>query len=368
VPFCTRACHYCDFTFTTNTKKIASYLEALKLEIEASKGWFNDKSIKTLYWGGGTPSILGKAELEEIIQKLREVGVRTPLEECTLELNPEHATKTYLSALKEIDINRLSIGIQSFDDKFLQSLNRSHSATKATDAVALAKDTGFQNISIDLMFALPGQTLDELKKDVEKALALHSTHISLYQLTIEDKTYFGRQLAKGKLSPSEETLQAVMLEYIIDTLTDAGFEHYEISNFAKPGYRAVHNSAYWNGRAYRGFGPGAHSFDGYVTRGSNSTSVGQYIQKSLAGISTMALEHLSPTQRLNESMMTGLRTIEGFNFRLWEESLQVSWFDINQKKLDYWKDNQYLEIVKDRIVLNRKGKLVADHITSDLMI
>lgn len=321
-----------------------------------------------MYWGGGTPSLLHIHQIEAVLNDLHEAGLLSQVEECTLELNPEHATREYLNTLRSIGIDRLSIGIQSFDDQMLHALNRSHTSYKAVEAVSLALDAGFTNLSLDLMFALPGQSLDDLKKEVKHALQLGTTHISLYQLTIEDQTFFGRQLVRGKLSHAEETLQASMLEYLIDTLEDAGFEQYEISNFAKPGYRSVHNTAYWTGSPYRGFGPGAHSFDGGYVRSYNSTSIGSYIQKTLGGIRPFTEETLTPVQRMNEAMMTALRTKEGFMFRFWEEKLEAGWFSHHAKKLNKWHEIRCLEVLEDRVVLLKKGKLIADHITLDLMI
>src|SRR5690606_31556308 len=261
IPFCKQACHYCDFHFSTNTTIREALVHALAAELRMQKDYLDGEAVETIYFGGGTPSILPIDELAFLLGQVRDTFTVTAGAEVTLEANPDDLSAEYLRNLYAIGFNRLSIGIQSFDDRVLRFLNRAHTAIAATTAVAEACRAGFNNMSIDLIFAIPDVSAEEWKRNIHQALALGPEHISAYGLTIEARTVFGNWMAKGRLRPVDEALAAHQLEMLMDELRTAGFHQYEISNFARPGYESRHNSSYWKGRRYLGIGPGAHSYD-----------------------------------------------------------------------------------------------------------
>ena len=262
IPFCKQACHYCDFHFSTNTSKQAQLLQAIGNELLIQKNYLGEEKINTLYFGGGTPSILSTDEVNNIFDIISGNFDVAPSAEITLEANPDDLVSEKLIAFKKIGINRLSIGIQSFDDAVLRFLNRAHDSRMATSSFQEARDVGFENISIDLMYALPGQDLTDWKKNIDRALALGPNHISAYSLTIEAKTVFGKWAADKKIKVRSDDASAQELLLLIEELERDGFEHYEVSNFSKPGYISKHNSSYWKGEKYLGVGPSAHSYNG----------------------------------------------------------------------------------------------------------
>ena len=309
IPFCKTRCIYCDFYSTTRSELKLQYIHALCTELKTRKGYLKEEPIETIYFGGGTPSQLAHEDFEQIFRTIKEVYGTEHAEEITLEANPDDLTAEYLDGLLEAGIDRLSIGVQSFDDDCLKLMNRRHTAAQAAEAVRAAQRAGFGNITVDLIFGVPGFGGDTLRRSLDAALSLGVQHISAYHLTVEPDTAFGRRAARGEFRAVDEQVSETEFLTVHDTLTGAGFEHYEVSNFALPGFRARHNAAYWHGAKYLGIGPAAHSFDG-EERHWNVGSVERYIAGDPA-----ERELLTNRDRFNEYVMTALRTAEGIDTR-----------------------------------------------------
>ncbi len=307
IPFCKRICAYCDFVRSADLSCMETTLAAMRRELEARSGYLHDRRIRTLYFGGGTPSLCAPEALGGLIGCAAACFDCTAVEEVTVEANPDDLTPGYLDALRRTGVDRLSVGVQSFDDACLRMMNRRHDAAQAERAVRDAQRSGFENITIDLIFGVPGFGADTLRRSLECALELAPTHVSAYHLTIEPDTAFGRRAARGALRPVDEEVSEAEFALVHETLTGAGFEHYEVSNFARPGFRARHNAAYWSGAEYLGIGPGAHSYDG-VGRHWNAPSVAAYLAGDGGGGET-----LGETELFNEYVMTSLRTAEGID-------------------------------------------------------
>lgn len=300
IPFCKKRCLYCDFFSTTLLECRKEYMEAVLKEIAERKNEVEE--IKTIYLGGGTPSTLDAAD----IQRILEAAGTENAEEITMELNPGDATQEYMQAIREAGVNRLSIGIQSFQDNLLQLIGRRHNASRAIEAVKMAQEAGVDNISIDLMYALPTQSMAQWKADIETALELKIQHISCYGLMYEEGTALTKRVEAGELTAIDEDEENAMYDYLCKRLKEAGFVHYEVSNFAFPGYEAKHNSRYWDGTPYVGIGAGAHSYVGNV-RSWNKDDLKAY----LSGKAQREQEVLSETDIYNERIMLGLRTNKG---------------------------------------------------------
>ena len=311
VPFCAQACSYCDFHFTTKLSDRDAMVNALIAELESLLPQWQDQTFRTLYFGGGTPSVLGPEAIEKIAAAAFK-GANWALEEWTLEANPEDLSRDVMLQFREIGIHRLSIGVQSFDPEVLVWMNRIHSVGRAETAISEAAQCGFEHLSQDLMYGLPLGADDRWIRDIEKACALPVDHLSCYILTAEPRTLYGHQLSTGERKEPEE--ERVVREYSIlcDLSRKAGFEHYEVSNFARPGGRSRHNSAYWDGTPYLGIGPGAHSFKGH-TRWWNARSNALYLKHAAQGAfaNQRESEELDAAARFNESLITGLRRTEG---------------------------------------------------------
>lgn len=302
IPFCKKLCGYCDFYKTMSLARKGEVLAATAREMRERASLLAGTTLRTIYFGGGTPTVCSPEELGGLLACAREVFDCSKVEEITVEANPDDLSEEYLWGLRQQGVNRLSIGIQSFRDEDLRMMNRRHSAEEAVAAVERARGAGFDNISIDLIYGLPTATLEDWRANVERAISLGVEHISAYHLTIEENTLFGK---KGVATAPEELSER---EYgvLCEMLREAGYEHYEISNFAKPGKRSRHNSAYWRGTPYLGLGAGAHSFDGEATRSWNIPSITKYIEGSSIESETLSLQ-----ERYEEVVMVSLRTAEG---------------------------------------------------------
>lgn len=309
IPFCKRICAYCDFYKSAELGRMDELLEAMHRELDERAGYLTDRRIRTLYFGGGTPSLCTPEALQALLDHAARLYDCSAVEEITLEANPDDLTEEYLAALSRTQVNRLSIGIQSLDDACLKLMNRRHTAVQAIEAVRAAQRAGFGNITIDVIFGVPGFGADSLRRTLDGILSLDVQHISAYHLTIEPATAFGRRAAKGQFAPVDEAVSEAEFLNVHNTLTRAGFEHYEVSNFALPGLRARHNASYWHGDQYLGIGAAAHSFDG-GRRDWNVSSVNGYIDGQQAGGET-----LTGRDRYNEYVMTALRTAEGIDLR-----------------------------------------------------
>lgn len=365
IPFCRKACHYCNFHFSTSLKLKNEFLEALLLEIDRKKN--QQLSLETIYFGGGTPSLLEKDELRQILDALNSSFNLSQIQEITLECNPEDITAKQLESWLELGINRLSIGVQSLNDTELQLMNRNHHAEQSKKSVQLAVETGFQNLTIDLIYGTPWKSLDEWENELRWALNSGITHLSAYALTVEPKTALAHQVKKGQVQePADERmtedfmlLQKLMLEY--------GWDAYEISNYCKPGHRSKHNSNYWKGSAYLGLGPSAHSFDGSLTRSWNISNNALYIEGEKKGNPAVEFENLTSIDRCNELIMTKLRTREGFQISElgeWSEKFKSNNFIF----LKNAHQNGWISDFKNFISLTNDGKLISDYIISELML
>ena len=307
IPFCKRLCGYCDFYRSVKLKYIPQVIEAMHTELESERFFLHDKSIRTIYFGGGTPSLLAPSEIERFIEQARTIFDCSQLEEVTIEVNPDDITPEYVAELRKTSVNRISMGVQSLDDDCLRFMGRRHSAEQAIEAVKMLQETGYDNISVDLIFGVEGFGKESLTKTIAGFLAMNVQHISAYHLTIEENTSFGRLLARGEMHETEEECSEAEFLQVHNSLTDAGFEHYEVSNYALSGFRSKHNSSYWQGVEYLGIGPGAHSFNGAMRRWCD-----QPIEGYIDGVE-YGSEILSETDKLNEYVMTSLRCAEGLS-------------------------------------------------------
>ncbi|MDO4757849.1 MAG: radical SAM family heme chaperone HemW [Rikenellaceae bacterium] len=360
IPFCKRICSYCDFYRTALLKDLPAVVEAMCREIEQRQNYLGGAKIGTRYLGGGTPSCCSVEQLEQLMTTSERFFDCSEVEETTLEANPDDLTGDYLKALRRIGINRLSMGIQSFDDDCLKLMNRRHTAQEAEEAVKRAQDAGFENLTIDLMFGLPGFGEKVLERSLERALKLGVQHISAYLLTIEERTRFGAMVEKGAMKPiSDEEAEA---EYLLvhKRLTEAGFEHYEVSNYALKGYRARHNSRYWDSTPYLGIGPAAHSFDG-KSRSWNVSSVTNY----LAGAAPET-EILTAEEQREEFLMTRLRTSEGFSLSEYEARFGATATALLLREVELLRKEGLLSPEKEQVQIPQERLLLSDRVIGAL--
>ena len=348
IPFCKTRCKYCDFFSTTDLEKRAQYVNALLTEWQDRS--IEPSTISTIYIGGGTPSTLQLEHLQTIVGKWKVEGV-----EVTLEANPGDITQEKAHAWRRMGINRLSIGIQTFDDDLLRLIGRRHTAEQARQAVVIAQAAGFDNISIDLMYALPSQTIEQWQRDVAEALQLGVQHISTYGLIYEEGTILTALLERGHITPVDEDTELQMYDYLVGQLTAKGFEHYEVSNFALPDRRSKHNSNYWNDTPYIGLGAGAHSYDGKV-RSWNITNIDAYIEQAMAHNLHPEQELLNEEDRHTERVMLGLRTNQG-----------IAISEIEASKAQAYIEQGLLTKKDDRIVATTKGFHILNRIIEDLL-
>ena len=348
IPFCKTRCKYCDFFSTTDLEKRAQYVNALLTEWQDRS--IEPSTISTIYIGGGTPSTLQLEHLQAIVGTWKVEGV-----EVTLEANPGDITQEKAHAWRRMGINRLSIGIQTFDDDLLRLIGRRHTAEQARQAVVIAQAAGFDNISIDLMYALPSQTIEQWQRDVAEALQLGVQHISTYGLIYEEGTVLTALLERGHITPVDEDTEMQMYDYLVGQLTAKGFEHYEVSNFALPDRRSKHNSNYWNDTPYIGLGAGAHSYDGKV-RSWNISDIDAYIEQAMAHNLHPEQELLNEEDRHTERVMLGLRTNQG-----------IAISEIEASKAQAYIEQGLLTKKDDRIVATTKGFHILNRIIEDLL-
>ncbi|MEX2593520.1 MAG: radical SAM family heme chaperone HemW [Anditalea sp.] len=367
IPFCKQACHYCDFHFSTNIDLKDKMVQMICKELELQKLYLGEKAIiKTIYFGGGTPSLLSSVELGQILNTLHQY-YRLEIEELTIETNPDDLTPYKLIALKELGFDRLSIGIQSFNDKVLKFYNRAHTAEESLRALEKAKNARFEKFSIDLMYGFPNTNHNIWKNDLKKAIELDPGHISSYGLTIEPKTALGRWAEKGSFTPPSEDFIAEQFEIMQDELEKAGYVQYEISNFGKPGAFAIHNTNYWVGIPYLGVGPSAHSFDG-KSRQHNPSNNSRYIKSLEKGSLIFEREEIDKADALNEYLLTSLRTIWGADVTFIKNKYQVDLVAGKSKEIQQLVEDGFMGIKDQKLSLTRKGKLLADSIALKLFV
>jgi oxygen-independent coproporphyrinogen-3 oxidase len=360
IPFCRQACHYCNFHFSTSLRYKNELVAALLKEVELQQEYLAGETIETVYFGGGTPSLCSIDEIGSILQKIQFSFDVSQDAEITLEANPDDITQDKLKRWQETGINRLSIGIQSFFDEDLRWMNRAHSSQQAVDSLQLAA-ASFDNITIDLIYGTPGLTNEKWKQNVDKAIALDIPHLSCYALTVEPKTPLAKLIRQHKsadINPDKQSEQFILL---MQWLGEAGYEHYEISNFAKPGFRSRHNSSYWQGKKYIGLGPSAHSFDGN-SRWWNIANNNSYIDSINKGIIPFEKEELTSTQKLNEYIMISLRTSEGLNLSRVDKAASLELRASSKRYIE----NGFMKMENDFLKLTNEGKLLADGIAANL--
>ena len=366
IPFCSSRCVYCGFYSTTGLALRERYTNAVCKEIETRGERVRKEEgekVSTIYLGGGTPSQLTIEQLKRIFESTYIYNKVENEAEVTIEMNPDDVTADLATALKALPVNRISMGAQAFSDERLRFLHRRHNASQVKEAVKTLRQAGFQNISIDLMYGFPNQTLDEWKADIDKALALNVEHISTYCLMYEEGTPLYRLLEQGKVTEIDEELEREMYYTLIERLESAGYEHYEISNFARPGYRSDHNSSYWQGIPYIGIGAAAHSFD-LKTRSWNVADIQQYIAGMEQGQRIYEEETLDEDTRYNDTITVALRTCEGLDLDT-----------LSNKHRTYCLTNAMrhveaglLKLTGNKLSLTKNGLFVSDMIMSDLML
>lgn len=365
IPFCKKACHYCNFHFSTTASYVDEMVDAISKEILLRKEAAT-LPLETIYFGGGTPSMLTSQQIDFLISEilLHFDAIKTP--EITLEANPDDLTKAYLKELKQIGINRLSIGVQSFHDKELKLMNRAHSGKQAVQSILWAQEY-FDNISLDLLYGTPHTTFSDWKKNIEIALTLDVSHISSYALTLEPKTALEHFVNKGVVSLLDEGEVERQFLYLMDTLTRFGYEHYELSSFGKPGYHSKNNTAYWKGKPYLGIGPSAHGFDG-SNRYWNVSNNAQYMRGILVGDLPQTIEKLSVVDKFNEAIMIGLRASWGVSLIQIQNQLGSQYRQHLELQAKRFIDEKLLYVDQDSLKTTRKGAFLADGIAADLFL
>jgi len=364
VPFCAHRCGYCDFTLIAGRDDLAdAYLEALQAEIKRSA---LTEPLDTLFLGGGTPTQLDEPRLQRLLDVLRSEFRFSPDIEFNVEANPDGLSDAKLDSLRNAGVNRLSLGVQSFDNRFLKLLERRHSSAAAVDAFERCRSR-FPNVSLDLIFAVPGQTLADWQRDLETAIELQPRQVSTYGLTFEKGTSFWTRREKGQLDQANDSLERSMYGTAMDRLAAAGFEHYEISSFAQPGFRCRHNQVYWNGSEYLGFGPGAASFSGGV-RWQNHRSTTTWIRRVLAGEDAVGdREQLDPEASARERLILGLRQIEGLNVASFETRTGFALETLGGDALHKLLDQSLLELNDGTLRLSPEGRFFYDTVAAELV-
>ena len=364
IPFCTQICYYCDFSkvFIKN-QPVDSYLEHLLEEFRS----YDIQKLRTLYIGGGTPTALSASQLEVLLESLTENLDLSVLEELTIEANPGDLDADKIAVLKNSAVNRVSLGVQTFDDKMLKKIGRSHLEKDIYENIDRLKLAGFDNISIDLIYALPGQTMEQVKENVAKAIGLDIPHMSLYSLILENHTVFMNRMRRGKLPLPKEELEAEMFEYIIAELERAGFEHYEISNFSKLGFESRHNLMYWDNAEYYGIGAGA---SGYVNgiRYKNHGPIRHYLSAVEEGNARITEEHLSQKEQMEEEMFLGLRKKSGVSMARFEEKFGRSFDELYGEVVRDLVQQGLMQIEGDRVRMTKRGLFLGDTVAERFIL
>lgn len=368
IPFCASRCSYCDFFSTLRLDEVGhDYVEALIAEARLRKAELNGKPVKTLYMGGGTPSQLPLPLLARLIDGLKATLDLNAVQEFTLEANPDDVTPEWCAAVRALGVNRVSMGVQSFQDAVLRLVGRRHTARQAIDAVASLRHAGIDNISIDLIYGLPGQTLETWAESVRQAVDLRPQHISAYGLTYEPGTRLWQQRECGEVVEASEDQYLDMYRILVGMLQMAGYEHYEISNFALPGYRSRHNSSYWNETPYLGLGAAAHSYDGTMRR-SNPADLCGYIRRITLGQPACQVEDLAWWERYDERVMLGLRTADGVDaHRLRSDFGDKAWAHFVSEARRHIDAGNMICTDDGRYILTSEGIVLSDSVMRDLM-
>ena len=368
IPYCRKICHYCDFYRVASTVDAALYGDSLKKEIAFRADYLKGEPVETIYVGGGTPSVMDAGWLNEILQK---ISLHHRLDddcEITLEANPDDLTEPYLKAIRELTpIDRLSIGIQSFRDRDLILMNRRHTAEEAFHCVERARRHGFSNISADLIYGMPGSTIEDLRYNLDRLFSLDIQHLSAYHLTIEPKTVFFKKMEKGLIRQVSEEESLSQYRYLIERAGNKGFIHYELSNWAREGHLSKHNTNYWKHKPYLGLGPSAHSYD-IVSRQWNVSNLVQYLQGIRDGNPVYEKEDLSMADRLNEYLLTSLRTMWGIDMKEMEKAFGSPVSERMLKGSEKYIRSGHMKATGNKLILSDEGYFISDTIVSDLMV
>ncbi|MRI00619.1 radical SAM family heme chaperone HemW [Kriegella sp. EG-1] len=366
IPFCKQACFYCDFHFSTSMAKRVEMVAALQQELKLRKDEFKNELVETIYFGGGTPSVLKSEEINNLIYSVYEHYRVSDNPEITLEANPDDLSKSRINEMSQSKINRLSIGIQSFFEDDLKLMNRAHSAIEAEESLIMATSQ-FDNISIDLIYGIPGATDAQWLQNIKKALSFNIPHISSYALTVEPNTALAHMVEKGKIANVDDEAAERQFNMLVDELEEKEFVHYEISNFGKEGYFSKNNTAYWQGKKYIGIGPSAHSYDG-KERGWNIKNNIKYIKSIQANKLPIEIEILTTADRYNEYIMTGLRTIWGVSIVKITKEFGEKYSDYLIQQSAKSRSQNLLIIENNTIKVTKKGKFLADGLAADLFM
>ena len=366
IPFCKQACHYCDFHFSTNLKSMPSVMESIILELELRQNYLNGEAVDTIYFGGGTPSLVPTEYLGKILDEIARLFPGKK-QEVTLEANPDDLNPIALAIWKSLGIDRLSLGIQSFQDEILKTYNRAHNSDEAKQSIQMARAAGFEKFSIDLIYGYPHTDHRLWQLDLEEALRLDPGHLSAYSLTIEPQTTFGNWAKKGKFIPAEEEFVAQQFEWLQEQCDTAGYIQYEISNFSRPDQAAIHNSNYWKRVPYLGIGPSAHSFDG-SSRGYNPSSNPSYIKALSKGSLPFVIENLNRVEHINEEILTSLRTRWGLDTASLADRYQLDILEIKRPIIAKLTALGMIHTAGKTLTLSRKGQLLADSIASEIFL
>jgi oxygen-independent coproporphyrinogen III oxidase len=366
IPFCRKACIYCNFHFSTSLKSLEEMVHAMRIELRNRCDYIQNETIETIYFGGGTPSVLNCHQIGALMEEINQYYHMASDAEITLEANPEDVNDEILDAWKSIGVNRLSIGVQSFSDAELQWMNRVHTARQSLESIEKAQGKGFKNISIDLIYGSKFQSPQSWQAALQQVEKLNVQHLSCYNLTTEERTVLGKRVGDKKEDEVDDDLSAKQFELLMDWSNSSGYEQYEISNFCKSGFNSRHNSSYWMGKKYLGIGPSAHSFNG-VSRRWNVSNNNQYIKASREGIVFSEEETLSSTTLYNEYILTRLRTKWGLSIS--EIQQRFPDFQLHFKaQLRSAINKGFVLADENKVILSAKGKLLADHITQTFFI
>ena len=363
IPFCKRICTYCDFYKVGAIELIPRVVEVMHRELDERASYLQNRSLTSIYFGGGTPSLLEPKQIEGLIDHARKLFDCSAIEEITLEANPDDLSDEYIAQLQQTSINRISLGIQSFDDRVLRFMNRRHTASEARECVERLRQAGYDNISIDIIFGVAGFGEEWLRETINEAIALNAEHISAYHLTVEERTRLGVLVRKGEYQPVSEEQSEHDYNLVESLLCEAGYEHYEVSNYARPGFRAKHNSAYWRGVEYLGIGAGAHSFSGDDRRWCISTA-----KEYSEGDIRFESEELTTKDHLNEYIMTSLRTKEGIDLNHISERYGNKERERILKQATSWQQREVLTLVEERLFIPTKEFMLSDAVIESLFL
>ncbi|MCB9338266.1 MAG: radical SAM family heme chaperone HemW [Lewinellaceae bacterium] len=365
IPFCKQACHYCNFHFSTSLKYKDEMVAAMLHELKLQKDYLGGEPVETIYFGGGTPSLLDRRDLDLFFDEIfKQFKVETSGLEITLEANPDDLTPLKISELRQTPVNRFSIGVQSFSEADLKFMNRAHNAREAISCIENVQAAGFENLTIDLIYGSPTTSDTQWAANLEQAFRFNIPHLSCYCLTVEEKTALAHFIKAGKAKPVDEKQAERQFKFLMKQASAQGYDHYEISNFAKPGWHSRHNSSYWQGKKYLGIGPSAHSFDG-LSRQWNVANNAQYLKSLQAGVIPFEKETLTPEQRYNEYVMVSLRTVWGCDL----ERVRALGFEKHfLGNATVYLEEGLVERIENKFKLTEKGKFLADGIAAALFV